>query len=98
MNNNFYLQEEPNPFKEPTEPTIPEPPPNPLDPFPGNDPDSRTVESRTDSDSARTDSRISAGCRLVKSPDRKLNKSLFHILKEAFSFDNFSEFERIYFN
>lgn len=38
MNNEIYLQEEPNPFTEPIEPTIPEPPPNPLDPFPGNDP------------------------------------------------------------
>ena len=38
MNNNISLQEEPNPFKDPTEPTIPEPPPNPLDPFPGKDP------------------------------------------------------------
>ena len=29
MNNEFYLQQEPNPFTEPTEPTIPEPPPKP---------------------------------------------------------------------
>ena len=66
MSDNIYLQEEPNPFKEPTEPTIPEPPPNPLDPFPGKDPIPEPHPEPELSNTARTNSRISTGCRLVK--------------------------------
>ncbi len=40
MNKNLKLQTEEsnNPFTDPSKPTIPEPPPNPLDPFPGTNP------------------------------------------------------------
>jgi hypothetical protein len=35
---NLQTEEPDNPFKDPNEPTIPDIPPNPLDPFPGHEP------------------------------------------------------------
>ena len=35
---NLQTEEPDNPFKDPNEPTIPDIPPNPLEPFPGHEP------------------------------------------------------------